>query len=217
MAEPDRSLPRIYGDSISGNCYKLKLACAQLGIAHEWRETDILAGESRTDEFLAMNPNGRVPLLELGDGRFLPESNAILSWLADGSQLAGNSRFARASILSWMFFEQYSHEPYIATSRFIVRYLGNPDERQADLSLKQKLGYKALDVMERHLAKHDYIANETYSIADIALFAYTHVADEGGFDLGGYERINAWMDRVRGTTGFVPMSDGHEQLSHKQS
>ena len=199
----------IYGDSISGNCYKLKLACAQLGIAYDWREVDILAGESRTDEFLAMNPNGRVPLMVLGDGRCLPESNAILSWLADGSRLASDDRFARASVLSWMFFEQYSHEPYIATSRFIVRYLGNPEKRRDDLAAKQKLGYKALDVMERHLGQHDYFANDAYSIADIALFAYTHVADEGGFDLGPYDRINAWMDRVRATEGFVPMSDGH--------
>ena len=209
MADIDETTPTIYGDSISGNCYKLKLACAQLGIDHEWREVDILAGESRTEAFLAMNPNGRVPLLVLGDGRCLPESNAILSWLSDGTRLAGTDRFARASVLSWMFFEQYSHEPYIATARFIVRYLGNPDDRQDDLAAKRKLGYKALDVMERHLAEHDYFANDTYSIADISLFAYTHVAGEGGFDLGPYERIIAWMERVRATDGFVPMSDGH--------
>ena len=196
----------LYGDSISGNCYKLQLACAQLGIEHDWREVDILAGESRTDEFLAMNPNGRVPLMVLPDGRCLPESNAILSWLADGSALAGTDRYSRALVLSWMCFEQYSHEPYIATSRFIVRYLGNPEDRQADLEAKRKGGYAALDVMERHLAEHDFFANDAYSIADIALFAYTHVADEGGFDLGNYDRVNAWMDRVRATDGFVPMS-----------
>ena len=202
------SQPIIYGDSVSGNCYKLKLACAQLGIEHEWREIDILAGESRTDEFLAMNPNGRVPLLELPDGRHLPESNAILSWLADGTALAGTDRYERAMILSWMCFEQYSHEPYIATSRFIVRYLGNPADRQADLEVKRKGGYAALDVMERQLAEHDFFANDAYSIADIALFAYTHVASEGGFDLESYSHVNAWMDRVRATDGFVPMSAG---------
>lgn len=200
----------IYGDSISGNCYKLKLAATQLGIEHDWREVDILAGESRTDEFLAMNPNGRVPLLVLPDGRCLPESNAILSWLADGTALAGGDRYGRALVQSWMCFEQYSHEPYIATSRFIVRYLGNPADRQDDLAAKRTGGYAALDVMERHLGEHDFFANDAYSIADIALFAYTHVAGEGGFDLGPYERINAWMARVRATDGFVPMSDGHQ-------
>lgn len=200
----------IYGDSKSGNCYKLKLACAQLGIDHDWREVDILAGESRTDAFLAMNPNGRVPLLVLPDGRRLPESNAILSWLADGSPLAGTGRYGRALVLSWMCFEQYSHEPFIATSRFIVQYLGNPADRQDDLARKRKGGYAALDVMERHLGDHDFFANDSYSIADIALFAYTHVADEGGFDLGDYPCINAWLERVGASDGFVAMSDRHQ-------
>ena len=199
----------IYGDSKSGNCYKLKLACAQLGVDYNWHEVNILAGESRTDQFLAMNPNGRVPLLVLPDGRCLPESNAILSWLAGGSELAGTDRFAKASVLSWMCFEQYSHEPYIATARFIVRYLGNPADRQQDLEERRKSGYQALDVMERHLCAHDFFANDAYSIADIALFAYTHVADEGGYDLGDYAAVNGWMERVRSTEGFVPMSDGH--------
>ena len=199
----------IYGDSISGNCYKLKLACAQLDVDYDWREVDILAGESRTDEFLAMNPNGRVPLLVLPDGRCLPESNAILSWLADGSELAGTDRYARANVLAWMCFEQYSHEPYIATARFIVRYLGSPPDRQEDLESKRKSGYRALDVMERHLSRHDFFANDAYSIADIALYAYTHVADEGGYDLGDYAAVNGWMERVRSTRGFVPMSDRH--------
>ncbi len=198
-----------YGDSISGNCYKLKLAAAQLGIDYDWHEIDILAGESRTPEFLAMNPNGRVPLMALPDGRYLAESNAILSWLADGSPLAGRDRYGRANVLSWMCFEQYSHEPYIATARFIVRYLGNPEDRQRSLESKQKAGYKALDVMERHLSEHGFFANDAYSIADIALFAYTHVADEGGYDLAGYEEVNAWLERVRRTEGFVPMSDRH--------
>ena len=198
-----------YGDSISGNCYKLKLAATQLGIDFEWREIDILAGESRTPEFLAMNPNGRVPLMALPDGRYLAESNAILSWLADGHTMAGGDRYGRASVLSWMCFEQYSHEPYVATARFIIRYLGNPEDRQDDLAAKQKSGYQALDVMERHLSAHDFFANDAYSIADIALFAYTHVADEGGYDLANYDSINAWMVRVRATENFVPMSDGH--------
>ena len=196
---------RIFGDSISGNCYKLKLVCAQLGIDHEWHEVDILKGESRTDAYLRMNPNGKVPVLALPDGRYLPESNAILWYLAADSALAGTDRYEQASILSWMCFEQYSHEPFIATSRFIVRYLGNPDDKQQSLARKQGGGYKALDVMEGHLAEHEFFANDSYSIADIALFAYTHVADEGGFDLSGYPHVNAWLERVRQTDGFVPM------------
>ncbi len=196
---------RIFGDSISGNCYKLKLVCAQLGIDHDWQEVDILKGESRTEAYLRMNPNGKVPVLALPDGRYLPESNAILWYLASDSALAGTDRYGQANVLSWMCFEQYSHEPYIATSRFIVRYLGNPEDKQRSLAAKQKGGYTALDVMEAHLAEHDFFANDSYSIADIALFAYTHVADEGGFDLSAYSNVNAWLDRVRQTDGFVPM------------
>jgi glutathione S-transferase len=195
----------IYGDSISGNCYKLQLACAQLAIEHIWHEIDILAGETRTAKFLAMNPNGKVPLLKLPDGRCLAESNAILSYLADGNSLAGRDRFETASILSWMFFEQYSHEPYIATSRFIIQYLGSPADRHDELEAKQVGGYKALDVMEGELSDSDFIANNAYSIADIALYAYTHVADEGGFDLAGYPNINAWLDRVQNQSNYVAM------------
>ena len=196
---------KLYGDSISGNCYKLQLACAQLDIDYEWHEVDILAGETRTDEFLAMNPNGKVPLMVLPDGSCLSESNAILSYLADGSPLAGAGRFQRANVLRWMFFEQYSHEPYIATSRFIIRYLGRPEDREGDLESRRGGGYMALDVMERELEDHDFVAGSGYSIADIALYAYTHVADEGGFDLDGYPRINAWLRRVEAQPGYVPM------------
>ncbi|MDH3374373.1 MAG: glutathione S-transferase family protein [Gammaproteobacteria bacterium] len=199
----------IYGDSISGNCYKLQLACAQLALDYIWHEVDILAGESRTEEFLAMNPNGRVPLVALPDGRFLSESNAILSYLADGNEFAGRDRYEAANILRWMFFEQYSHEPYIATSRFIIRYLGRPADREGDLEARQDGGYMALDVMEKELTEHDFIANDAYSIADIALYAYTRVADEGGFDLGGYPQIRAWLQRVEKQDRFVPMSDRH--------
>jgi glutathione S-transferase len=195
----------IYGDSISGNCYKLKLASAQLDIDHIWHEVDIMKGATRSDEFLAMNPNGKVPLAVLPDGRYLPESNAILSYLADGSDLAGGGRYEHANILRWMFFEQYSHEPFIATARFIIQYLGSPPERQADLDAKRGGGYKALDIMERQLDKDDFIANDTYSIADIALYAYTHVADEGGFKLSDYANINAWFKRVESKENYIPM------------
>jgi glutathione S-transferase len=195
----------IYGDSISGNCYKLQLACAQLEVDYRWHEIDILAGETRTDKFLAMNPNGKVPLLKLPDGRCLAESNAILFYLANGNLLAGRDRFETASILSWMFFEQYSHEPYIATSRFIIQYLGNPADRQDELEAKRVGGYKALNVMEGALSNNDFISNNAYSIADIALYAYTHVAEEGGFDLAGYSNINAWMMRVQSQRNHVAM------------
>ncbi len=195
----------VYGDSRSGNCYKIKLLCSQLGIAYEWREVDILAGDTRTAEFLAMNANGKIPLLALRDGRHLAESNAILAYLADASELAGSDRFARAAVLQWMFFEQYSHEPNIATSRFIIQYLGSPPDRQAALEEKRLGGYKALEVMEQQLGINTFIAGSEYSIADIALYAYTHVAHEGGFDLNDYPATRAWLDRVRTIPGHVPM------------
>ncbi len=195
----------VYGDSRSGNCYKIKLLCSQLGIAYQWREVDILAGDTRTAEFLAMNANGKIPLLALPDGRYLAESNAILAYLADGSDLAGSDRFSRAAVLQWMFFEQYSHEPNIATSRFIIRYLGSPPDRQAALEEKRLGGYKALDVMEQQFANNTFIAGPEYSIADIALYAYTHVAHEGGFDLNDYSATRTWLDRVRAMPGHVPM------------
>jgi glutathione S-transferase len=196
---------KVYGDSISGNCFKVKHVCAELGIPYEWQEVDILAGETRTPEFLAMNPNGKVPLLALPDGRYLPESNAIISYLADGTELAGSDAFERATVLQWMFFEQYNHEPNIATSRFVVRYLGNPPERQGWLEKKRVAGYRALDVMELTLGKTPFMAGERFTLADIALFAYTHVADEGGFSLEGYPAIRAWLDRVQTRPRFVPM------------
>jgi glutathione S-transferase len=195
----------VYGDSISGNCYKIQLLCSQLDIPHDWQEVDILNGETRTAEFLTMNANGKIPLLVLPDGHCLAESNAILMYLAGDSELAGKDRFERAKVLQWMFFEQYSHEPNIATSRFIVRYLGSPPDRQAALEEKRIGGYKALDVMEGQLADNDFFVGGDYSLADIALYAYTHTADEGGFDLKGYPSIRAWLSRVEATPRHVPM------------
>ena len=194
-----------YGDSISGNCYKLQLACSELDIDYTWHEMDILSGAARTDEFLKLNPNGKVPLMVMPDGRCLPESNAILGFLADGSSLHGSDRFARAVVLQWMFFEQYSHEPFIATSRFIVKYLGSPADRQADLEAKRPGGYKALDVMEQQLSSNKFIANNEFSIADVALYAYTHVAHEGGFDLANYSAVNDWLTRVEARPRFTAM------------
>jgi glutathione S-transferase len=199
----------IYGNSISGNCYKVQLLCAQLGIDHVWHELDILAGAARSDEFRAMNPNGKTPLLKLADGRFLPESNAILYYLAQGSPLIADDPYEMANILSWMCFEQYSHEPYIAVARFIMVYLGNPPEEAENLESKRPGGYKALKVMESQLAEHEFFANDRYSIADIALYAYTHKAHEGGFDLGKYENVREWLTRVEQQAGFVAMSNRH--------
>jgi glutathione S-transferase len=196
---------KVYGDSISGNCYKVKLVCAELGIVYEWQEIDIVAGETRTPEFLAMNPNGKVPLLALPNGRYLPESNAIIAYLADGTELVGSDAFGRAQVLQWMFFEQYSHEPNIATARFVVKYLGNPPERARWLEERRVAGYKALDVMELALSKTPFLAGADFTLADVALFAYTHVAHEGGYELGGYPAIRGWIERIEARPRYVPI------------
>ena len=197
---------KIYGDSRSGNCYKIQLLCSEMGVDYDWEEVDIIAGDTRTPQFLAMNANGKIPLLALPDGRYLPESNAILFYLADGSEFFAGDAYARAEILQWMFFEQYSHEPNIATSRFIIKYLGNPADRQPDLEEKKIGGYKALEIMEQQLRRHAFIAGDNYNIADIALFAYTHVADEGGFKLDDYAAIREWITTIKGRPNFVPMA-----------
>ncbi len=197
---------KVYGDSRSGNCYKIQLLCSELGEHYEWQEVDILAGDTRTPQFLAMNANGKIPLLALPDGRYLPESNAILWYLTEGNALGGPDRFDRAQILQWMFFEQYSHEPNIATSRFIIQYLGNPPEYQTALEEKRNAGHKALAVMEQQLSHNRYITGESYNIADIALFAYTHVAHEGGFEMQAYPAIKAWIESIKSRPNFSPMS-----------
>ena len=187
---------KLYGDIYSGNCYKQKLLMTQLGLPHAWVHVDIMKKESRTPEFLARNPNGRVPVLELPHGVFLAESNAILHYLAEGTPLLPTDRLERAQVLQWMFFEQYSHEPYIATSRYIIRYLGRPPEQEARLLERKAGGYAALGVMEQHLASHEWFVGGQYTIADIALYAYTHVAHEVDFDFKPYPAIRAWMDLV---------------------
>lgn len=198
---------KIYGDSRSGNCYKIQLLCAEMGIKYDWEEVDILAGDTRTPQFLARNANGRIPLLALPDGRYLPESNAILFYLADGSEFFAGDTYARADILRWMFFEQYSHEPYIATSRFIIKYLGNPADRQSSLEEKRAGGYSALEIMEQQLLRHPFISGDNFNIADIALFAYTHIAAEGGFNLEKYAAIGKWIERIMGRPNYVPMKE----------
>ena len=198
---------KVYGDYQSGNCYKVKLMLSLLGRPYEWQAVDILKGETETPEFLAMNPNGKVPVLKLEDGTCLWESNAILNFLADGSEFLPSEPRLRTQVLQWQFFEQYSHEPYLAVARFIQFYLGLPSERRAEYEKLQKRGYKALDVMEQQLKRTPYLVGEQFSIADIALYAYTHVAHEGGFDLSGYPGILAWLARVASQPGYVGMLD----------
>ncbi|MEQ8230302.1 MAG: glutathione S-transferase family protein [Gammaproteobacteria bacterium] len=195
----------VHGDAWSGNCYKVKLLLTQLGLPFTWQAVDILAGTTRTPVFLALNPNGRVPVVEFDDGRTLAESNAILNYFAQGTPLLPDDAWARAEVLQWQFFEQYSHEPYIATSRYIVRYLGNPPARQDDLEARRGGGYAALNVMEEHLKTHDFFAAGRYTIADISLYAYTHVAADGGFALDDFARVRTWLARVAAQPGHVTM------------
>jgi glutathione S-transferase len=198
---------RLHDNVSSGNGYKVRLLLAQLGVPFERIEYDIDRAETRTPEFLReINPNGRVPVLETGNGEFLPESNAILFYLADGTPYLPDERFERARVLQWMFFEQYSHEPYIATTRFIVRHLPSDSPRRAEITDRKKRGYDALAVMEKHLATRRFFVDERYSIADIALYAYTHVADQGTFDLRGYPNVLAWLGRVKDQPKYVPIT-----------
>jgi glutathione S-transferase len=193
----------VYGMKSSGNCYKVQLLLEQLDRPYRWVEIDSAAGQTRTPEYLALNPNGKVPLLEVGPGRCLAESNAILCYLAEGSALLPQDAWPRAQALQWLFFEQYSHEPYIAVARFICRWLAPDHARRADLPRLHERGAQALAVMEQHLARQPFFAGDAYSVADIALFAYTHAAADGGFDLDAYPQVQGWLDRVRAQPGFV--------------
>jgi glutathione S-transferase len=190
----------------SGNGYKVRLLLHQLGKPFRLVEKQILRGETRTSEFLEKNPNGRIPVLELEDGRCLAESNAILSFLAEDTPFGSSDPWERAKILEWMFFEQYSHEPNIATVRFWVMY-SRPELLEEKLvARKREAGRAALGVMEGHLSAHPFFVGERYTIADIALYAYTHVAHEGGFDLAPYGAVRAWIDRIKGQKGHVPIT-----------
>lgn len=196
---------KIYGDKRSGNCYKLELLTSILELQHEWIDVDILKGETRSAWFLEKSPNGKIPILELDNGRVLSESNAIMHYLAASSSLIPTSQFSFASLLQWQFFEQYSHEPYIAVARYINIYLGMPEERRAEFESKQAGGYRALAVMEAQLKDTPFLLGDTLSLADISLFAYTHVAHEGGFDLSAYPAIRNWISLVQSQKGFVNM------------
>lgn len=197
---------RLYDYWESGNCYKVRLLLNQLGMPFERVAVDILQGETRQPDFLARNPNHRVPLVEWPDGRCLAESNAILFFLADGSSLLPTDSWDRAKVLQWLFFEQYSHEPYIAVVRF-WHFADMLEANEDALPEKMERGYHALDVMESHLADKEFFVADQYSIADIALYAYTHVAHEGGFDLAGYGAVSAWLYRVAAQPGHILITD----------
>ena len=194
---------KLYNVAYSGNSYKVRLLLAHLGMPYEIVEVDILNGESRTAEFLKINPNGRTPVLD-DNGFILAESNAILAYLARGTKFLPEGRQEWALVFQWMFFEQYSHEPFIATSRFWMQHKPDSPEKTALLASKRDGGWAALRIMEDHLAKNHFFVGD-YSIADIALFAYTHVASEGGFPLDNFTKIQAWIERVKAQRGFVPM------------
>ncbi|MGH8133232.1 MAG: glutathione S-transferase family protein [Steroidobacteraceae bacterium] len=190
----------------SGNGYKVRLLLAQLGQRYRLIELDILTGATRTPEFLARNPNGRIPTLELDDGTCLAESNAILWYLAKDSPFLPPAHLAQAQVLQWMFFEQYSHEPYVATVRFILKHLPPDSPRRAELPDRRARGRAALAVMEKHLGRNRFFVGDRYSIADIALYAYTHVADEAQLDLTPFPAIRAWLDRVAAQPDHVPIT-----------
>ena len=193
----------VYGMAASGNCHKVKMVLEHLRLPYQWREIDTLKGETRTATFLAMNPNGKVPVLAIDETTFLSESDAILWYLAEGSALIPQDRLDRARVLQWMFFEQYSHETAIAVARYIRAFLKRHDDPR--LPELEKRGYAALGVMDRHIADHPYFAGDSLSIADLALFAYTHKADEGGFDLAPYPAVTAWLERVAAAPGVSVM------------
>ena len=194
---------QVHGVSASGNCYKVRLVLEQLGLPYVWHEVDMMNGATRTDSFKRLNPNGKVPVLVIDDETTLSESDAILCYLAEGTPLLPTDRLERAQALQWMFFEQYSHEPNVAVARFILQFLKRPD----DARLPERIAgsYRALDVMERHLATRTYFVGERYTVADIALYAYTHVAAEANVDLSRYPAIRAWLERVRREPRHVEM------------
>lgn len=199
---------KLYDDPMSGNGYKARLLLAHLSLPYQYVPIDILRGESRTKEFLKKNPNGRIPVLEHDDGRCLPESNAILYFLAQAGPYWPVEPFAQAQVMQWLFFEQYSHEPNIATPRFWLK-TGVMEETpfyRDLLARKQRAGNQALGVMNEHLADRSFFVGESYTIADIALYAYTHVAAEGGFDLSQYPAVVAWLGRVRGQSGHITIN-----------
>jgi glutathione S-transferase len=200
---------RLYDYLPSGNGYKVRLLLTQLAVPFERVELDIIKGETRTPEFLRKFPNGRIPAVEIEDGKMLFESNAIIAYLAEGTPSMPVDRYQRAQVLQWLFFEQYSHEPYIASVRYLLIHPEVKDPRRSIIeTLMRTRGYDALGVMEGHLKSREWFVGDRYSIADIALYAYTHVADEGGFDLSNYPTIRAWIERVKAQPRHIPITRG---------
>jgi glutathione S-transferase len=197
---------RLYDFQPSGNGYKVRLLFNQLQIPFDRVEIDIRLGSSRSPEFLQKNPNGRIPVLEIEPGVYLAESNAILIYLSQGTEFLPIDRLSHAYVMQWLFFEQYSHEPYIATSRFWMTILDQADQYRKELLQKLEPGYAALGVMENRLTHHPFLVNDRYTIADIALYAYTHVAHEGGFSLENYPAIQSWLDRVQAQPNHIQIT-----------
>ena len=196
----------LYNSPISGNCYKVRLLLAHLGVPYERREVDVVDRSARGAVLGGLNPDLRVPTLVLDDGRPIAESGAILWYFGEGTRFVPADRYDRAKVLQWMFFEQYTHEPAIAVVRFLVAYSGDAERHASVIERKTVDGYRALDALEGHLARvNRYLVGATVTLADIALYAYTHVAGQGGFDLGGYPAIRAWLDRVAAEPGHVPI------------
>lgn len=193
----------LYNSAVSGNCYKVRLLAAQLGLPLELRELSVVDRSNRAEVLGNLNPARRVPTLVLDDGRPLAESNAILWYLGDGTEVVPDDRYERAQVLQWQFFEQYQHEPSIAVVRFLTAFSGEAEKHSERIREQTVNGYVALDAMERHLAGRAYLVGERYTIADISLYAYTHVAHEGGFDLGPYPAIRAWLERVAAQPGHI--------------
>jgi glutathione S-transferase len=195
----------LYDSPVSGNCYKVRLLLAHLGISYERRELSVVDRSNRPDVLGDLNPAQRVPTLVLDDGRALGESGAILWYFAEGTAFVPEDRYERAQMLQWMFFEQYDHEPALAVVRFWVAYSGRPEAFADRLEERMAAGYRALDAMERHLDGRQFFVGVRLSLADLALYAYTHVAPEGGFELDSYPAIGAWLDRVAAERGHVPI------------
>jgi glutathione S-transferase len=197
----------LYNSPVSGNCYKVRLLLAHLGIPYEHRDLDVVDRSNRGEVLGGLNPDLRVPTLVLDDGRPIAESGAILWYFGEGTRFVPTYRYDRAMVLQWLFFEKYTHEPAIAVVRFLVAYSGDPDRYAGVIERKTADGYRALDAMEKHLAGSDgaFLVGDTFTLADIALYAYTHVAYEGGFTLDGYAAIRDWLDRVAAEPGHVPI------------
>jgi glutathione S-transferase len=193
----------LYNSAVSGNCYKVRLLLAHLGLEYETVDVSVVDRSNREELLGDLNPALRVPTLVLDDGRPLAESNAILWYLGDGTEYVPTDAYERAQVLQWMFFEQYSHEPYIAVVRFWLAYSGTPESFADQVPAKMKGGYTALDAMERHLDGKSFLVADRYTIADIAPYAYTHVAHEGGFILDRFPAIRAWLERVASQPGHV--------------